>query len=149
MSQHGTASPPNTLRHHAVTGPSAAVLRDFYAYFGFIQLIVEESPNSEYIKALTGGAWSAARILKLRNQVGDILEIIEPFDPSGEVTFGGVGSWSHLAFTVKNCDEAISSVLGMGGHLVGNAVINPEAPYKVAYIRDPAHNLIELVEVLS
>lgn len=148
MSQHGTASPPNTLRHHAVTSLSAAVLRDFYAYFGFIQLIVEESPSPEYIKALTGGAWSAARILKLRNAVGDILEIIEPFDPSGEGTFGGAGNWSHLAFTVNNCEEAVKDVLAMGGHLVGGPVTNPESPYKVAYVRDPQDNLLEIVQVL-
>jgi catechol 2,3-dioxygenase-like lactoylglutathione lyase family enzyme len=149
MLQHSTTSPPNTLRHHAVTGASATVLRDFYAYFGFSHLIVEESPNPDYIKALTGGAWSAARILKLRNAVGDVLEIIEPSDSSGEATFGGAGNWSHLAFTVDNCDQAVSDVLGMGGQLVGNSVTNPDAPYRLAYVRDPAQNLIELVEGLS
>jgi hypothetical protein len=149
MSQRGTASPLNTLRHHAVTGPSAAVLQEFYAYFGFTQLVVEESPNSDYIKFLSGGAWSGARILKLRNAVGDVLEIIEPTDSSVEATFGGAGNWSHLAFTVDNCDEVVAAVLTMGGQLVGGPVINPEAPYKVAYVRDAAQNLIELVEALS
>jgi catechol 2,3-dioxygenase-like lactoylglutathione lyase family enzyme len=139
----------NTLRHHAVTGPSAAVLQDFYAYFGFTQLIVEELPDSDYIKALSGGAWSGARILKLRNTVGDVLEIIEPSDYSAEATFGGAGNWSHIAFTVDNCDEVVSAVLTMGGQLIGGPVTNPEAPYKVAYVRDPAQNLIELVEGLS
>jgi len=149
MSQHGTGSPTNTLRHHAVTGPSATVLRDFYAYFGFIQLIVEESPNPDYIKTLTGGAWSAARIMKLRNAVGDVLEIIEPSDPTGKGTFGGAGNWSHVAITVDNCDDAVRHVLAMGGQLVGGPVTNPDAPFKVAYVRDPAQNLIELVEGLS
>jgi catechol 2,3-dioxygenase-like lactoylglutathione lyase family enzyme len=149
MSQRGTASPLNTLRHHAITGPSAAVLQDFYAYFGFTQLVVEESPNSDYIKSLSGGAWSWARILKLRNAVGDVLEIIEPSDSSVEATFGGAGNWSHFAFTVHNCDDAVRDVLAMGGQLVGGPVINPDAPYKVAYVRDPAQNLIELVEGLS
>jgi catechol 2,3-dioxygenase-like lactoylglutathione lyase family enzyme len=148
MSQHGTASQPNTLRHHAVTGPSASVLQDFYAYFGFIQLIVEEFPNPDYIKTLTGGAWSAARILKLRNEVGDVLEIIEPLDPSGLVTFGGAGNWSHLAFSVNDCDQAVKDVLAMGGQLVGGPVTNPEAPYKVAYVRDPHYNLLEIVQAL-
>ena len=149
MSHRGTSSPPNTLRHHAVTGPSAAVLQEFYAYFGFTQLIVEESPDSGYIKALSGGAWSGARILKLRNAVGDVFEIIEPSACSNEASWGGSGNWSHLAFTVDNCDEAVSAVLAMGGQLVGGPVTNPEAPYRVAYVRDPAQNLIELVEGLS
>ena len=149
MSQPATASPLNTLRHHAVTGPSAAVLQDFYAFFGFTHLIVEELPDSDYIKALSGGAWSGARILKLRNAVGDVLEIIEPSDSSGESILGGAGNWSHLAFTVDNCDEVVSAVLARGGQLVGGPVTNPEAPYKVAYVRDAAQNLIELVEALS
>jgi len=149
MSQRGTSRPLNTLRHHAVTGPSAAVLQDFYAYFGFTRLIVEELPDSDYIKTLSGGAWFGARILKLRNAVGDVLEIIEPSDSSVEATFGGAGNWSHLAFTVNNCDEVVSAVLTMGGQLVGGPVTNPDAPYRVAYVRDPAQNLIELVEGLS
>lgn len=148
MSHHGTASSLKALRHHAVTGPSAAVLQDFYAYFGFIQLVVEESPNPDYIKALSGGAWSGARIVKLRNAVGDVLEIIEPSDSSGDATFGRAGNWSHLAFTVDNCDEAVRDVLAMGGQLVGGPVINPEAPYKVAYVRDPHDNLLEIVQTL-
>ena len=148
MSQPSTVSPLNALRHHAVTGPSAAILRDFYEYFGFTQLIVEETPDPEYIQALTGGVWSAARILKLKNSVGDVLEIIEPSILAGELTSGGAGNWSHLAFTVISCDEAVSEVLGMGGHLVGGPVTNPEAPFRVAYVRDPADNLIEIVQPL-
>ncbi|MSX63185.1 MAG: hypothetical protein F2763_00635 [Actinobacteria bacterium] len=131
-----------------MTGPSANILQEFYEYFGFTQLIIEESPDPEYIQALTGGAWSAARILKLKNSVGDVLEIIEPSILAGELTSGGAGNWSHLAFTVLSCDEAVSDVLGMGGHLVGGPVTNPEAPFRVAYVRDPALNLIELVEAM-
>jgi catechol 2,3-dioxygenase-like lactoylglutathione lyase family enzyme len=149
MSHHGATSSLKALRHHAVTGPSATVLQDFYEYFGFTHLIVEELPDSDYIKTLSGGAWFGARILKLRNAVGDVLEIIEPSDSSVEATFGGAGNWSHLAFTVVNCDEVVSAVLAMGGQLVGGPVTNPEAPFKVAYVRDPAQNLIELVEGLS
>ena len=148
MSRPSTVSQLNALRHHAVTGPSASVLRDFYAYFGFTELIVEESPDPEYIQALTGEAWSAARILKLKNSVGDVLEIIEPFVLANEFIPGGAGNWSHLAFTVVSCDEAVSDVLGMGGHLVGGPVTNPEAPFRVAYVRDPADNLIEIVQPL-
>ena len=149
MSQQSTVSPLNALRHHAVTGPSATILRDFYEYFGFTQLIVEETPDQEYIQALTGGAWSAAHILKLKNSVGDVLEIIEPSILADEFSSGGAGNWSHLAFTVLSCDEAVSDVLGIGGHLVGGPVTNPEAPFRVAYVRDPALNLIELVEAMQ
>ena len=148
MSQPSTVSPLNALRHHAVTGPSAAILRDFYEYFGFTGLIVEESPDPEYIQALTGGVWSAARILKLKNSNGEVLEIIEPSASSSGHSFGGAGNWSHVAFTVISCDEAVSEVLGMGGHLVGGPVTNPEAPFRVAYVRDPADNLIEIVQPL-
>ena len=148
MSQPSTVSPLNALRHHAVTGPSATILRDFYEYFGFTQLIVEELPDPEYIQALTGGAWSAARILKLKNSVGDVLEIIEPFVLANEFIPGGAGNWSHLAFTVNSCDEAVNDVLRMGGHLVGGPITNPEAPFRVAYVRDPADNLIEIVQPL-
>ena len=80
--------------------------------------------------------------------MGDVLEIIEPLDPSGSVTFGGAENWSHLAFSVNNCDQAVKDVLAMGGQLVGGPVTNPEAPYKVAYVRDPHYNLLEIVQAL-
>lgn len=148
MSRPSTVSQLNAVRHHAVTGPSASVLRDFYAYFGFTELIVEESPDPEYIQALTGEAWQAALILKLKNSDGEILEIIEPSASSDGHISGGAGNWSHLAFTVNSCDDAVKDVLGMGGLLVGGPITNPEAPFRVAYVRDPADNLIEIVQPL-
>jgi len=148
MSQKNTSHQVNALRHHAVIGPSANALMHFYEYFGFTQLVVEEYPEVDYIGALTGGAWTAARILKLRNSDGDVLEIIEPNFRLGAESSGDIANWSHIAFTVSSCDDAVSDVLEMGGHLVGGPVTNPEAPFRVAYVRDPALNLIELVQRL-
>ena len=141
---------PNALRHHAVVGSSAAALRDFYEYFGFSHLVSEEVPDTTYIRALSGGAWSAARILKVGNDTGDVLEIIEPTGLSEATDTNSVTNWAHIAVTVANCDQAATWAASVGGGShVGGPVTNPDAPYRVAYVRDPAGNLIEIVERLS
>jgi catechol 2,3-dioxygenase-like lactoylglutathione lyase family enzyme len=144
-----TADCHNALRHHAVVGLSGKVLRDFYGHLGFTDLVVEEIPDAVYIQALTGGAWSSAVIVKLRNEDGDILEIIEPQGLVAASDFSMVTSWAHIAIAVTNCDLAAREAVGMGGTEVGGPVINPDSPYKVAYVRDPAGNLIELVQRLK
>jgi hypothetical protein len=144
-----TADSHNALRHHAVIGLSGKVLRDFYGHFGFTDLVVEETPDFVYIQALTGGAWASAVIVKLMNEDGDILEIIEPQGLVAASDFSMVTSWAHIAIAVTNCESAVRHVIELGGSQVGGPVTNPDSPYAVAYVRDPAGNLIELVEPLS
>jgi len=144
-----TVDSHNALRHHAVIGLSGKALRGFYAYFGFTHLIAEELPDTPYIQALSGGAWSSAVIFKLKNDDGDVLEIIEPKGLIAAEEFSMVTSWAHIAITVTNCDQATQRVIEMGGSEVGGPVTNPDSPYRVAYVRDPAGNLLELVERLA
>ena len=144
-----TVDSHNALRHHAVIGLSGKVLRDFYEYFGFTHLVVEEIPDTAYIQALTGGAWSSALIVKLKNDDGDVLEIIEPQGLLEAIDFSTVTSWAHIAITVTNCDQATQDVVELGGSQVGGPITNPDSPYRVAYVRDPAGNLVELVERLG
>lgn len=148
-SMQRTVDSHNALRHHAVIGLSGKVLRDFYAYFGFTHLIVEELPDTPYIQTLSGGAWSSAVIVKLKNGDGDVLEIIEPKGLIAAGEFSMVTSWAHIAIAVTNCDQATQRVIEMGGSQVGGPITNPDSPYRVAYVRDPAGNLIELVERLA
>ena len=149
MSMSSTDKQSNAIRHFAITGPSAEALREFYAFLGFIHLVKEEVPEPEYIAALTGGKWSGAVILKLSNARGQVLEIIEPVLPEGGENSKLLFGWSHLAFTVNDCEASVNAVRSKGGILVGGPEVNPQEPFKVAYVRDPAGNLIELVEALN
>jgi len=144
-----TVDSHNALRHHAVLGLSGKILRNFYGFLGFTQLIAEEIPDASYIQTLTSGAWSSAVIVKLKNDDGDVLEIIEPKGLIAAEEFSMVTSWAHIAITVTNCDQATQRVIEMGGSEVGGPVTNPDSPYRVAYVRDPAGNLLELVERLA
>jgi catechol 2,3-dioxygenase-like lactoylglutathione lyase family enzyme len=144
-----TVDSHNALRHHAVIGLSGRTLRSFYEYFGFTHLVAEEIPDTSYIQALTGGAWSSALIVKLKNDDGDVLEIIEPAGLTAAADTSTVTSWAHIAIAVTNCDQATQRVVDMGGSQVGGPITNPDSPYRVAYVRDPAGNLIELVERLE
>ncbi len=144
-----TVDSHNALRHYAVIGLSGRTLRSFYEYFGFTHLVVEEIPDTSYIQALTGGAWSSALIVKLKNDDGDVLEIIEPSGLAAVEDTSTVTSWAHIAIAVTNCDQATQRVVDMGGSQVGGPITNPDSPYRVAYVRDPAGNLVELVERLG
>ncbi len=148
-SQPRTIDSQNALRHHAVIGLSGKVLRDFYGHFGFTHLVVEEIPDTSYIQALSGGAWSSAVIVKLKNEDGVVLEIIEPSGLVETKDFSTVVSWAHIAIAVTNCDQETERVIAMGGSQVGGPVTNPDSLYRVSYVRDPAGNLIELVERLK
>ena len=146
MSKMRTNSAVNFLRHHGIIGPSSSNLVEFYSYFGFTDVVAEEIPSGPYIQALSGGAWESAVVVKLRNSHGDTLEVIQPQSTSeGDALVISAG-WSHMAFTVGNCDDSVQHVLSAGGFLVGGPITNPDAPFRVAYVRDPAMNLIELVE---
>ena len=149
QSQSRTVDSQNALRHHAVIGLSGKVLSDFYGYFGFTHLVVEEIPDTSYIQALSGGAWLSAVIVKLKNDDGAVLEIIEPKGLSPSKEFFVATSWTHIAVTVTNCDQATQRVIEMGGSQVGGPVTNPNSPHRVAYVRDPDGNLMELVECLA
>jgi catechol 2,3-dioxygenase-like lactoylglutathione lyase family enzyme len=144
-----TVDSHNALRHHAVVGLSGRTLRSFYEYFGFTHFVVEEIPDTSYIQALTGGAWSSAVVVKLKNDDGDVLEIIEPKGLTAAKDFSTVTGWGHIAIAVINCDQATQRVVEMGGTKVGVPITNPDSPYRVAYVRDPSGNLIELVERLG
>ncbi len=85
-------------------------------------------------------------VVKLRNSHGDTLEIIKPQCTSeGDAQVICTG-WIDLAFTFGNCDESVECVLSAGGFLVGGPITNADARFRVAYARDPAMKLIELVE---
>ncbi|MEZ5714022.1 MAG: VOC family protein [Paracoccaceae bacterium] len=58
----------------------------------------------------------------------------------------GTPGFGHLAFTVADLDETLQTVLGAGGAALGEiAEFGPaDAPTRIAYVRDPEGNILEL-----
>ena len=147
-SASGTQARERPFRHCAVTGSSLEVLIDFYGNLGFTDVVATEVPNHVYIEALSGGAWESARIAKLSNSEGMLLEVIEPHFAENRRENKASLPWSHIALTVHCCNEVTAQIVKAGGMLVGGPIDNPDSLYRVAYVRDPYGNLLELVEPL-
>lgn len=137
------------FRHFAVTGDSLEGLMNFYGGLGFTERVAYEVPDRDYIQVLSGQMWDSARIAKLSNRDGVVLELIEPHFVADRRSEVAPSLWSHFAVTVECCHRAVAEIVDAGGTLVGGPTDNPDSPYRVAYARDPYGNLLELVEPLD
>ena len=133
------------VRHHAVVVADLDAARDFYGVLGFRRLHFLGAANESFVRQLSGKAWLSLDVCKLANEHGDVVECLRPIE--SEVSAISVGcSWSHIALTVSNCEEAIEELCELGATRVGGPVRDPDAPFRVSYLRDPWGNLIEIVE---
>ena len=137
------------VRHFGITVDDAQAALMFYGFFGFKHQGTVEIPDSKYIANLSNGHWQSALIYKLKDIQGQTLEIIELEAKQNSLPRQQLTQWSHIAFTVDNCAKAVLELESLGGECIGGPVQNPDAPFYVAYIRDPSGNLIEIVEALE
>jgi catechol 2,3-dioxygenase-like lactoylglutathione lyase family enzyme len=130
------------IRHVAVIDTPNIRVKDFYRALGFNHSLVVEHPDAEYIRALTGEAFCDFRVEKLSNDLGFVVEIVT----IGDAHFLLNRCWSHFALTVVSLERTLAHTDTYGGEVVGGPIRSPDGPFVVAYIRDPAGNLVELVE---
>jgi catechol 2,3-dioxygenase-like lactoylglutathione lyase family enzyme len=82
---------------------------------------------------------------------GFILEIVGEREPGQESLVGFERrGWQHLAWEVEDVDAAYMDLVGRGvvGHVLPED-FPPEAPgVRIAFLRDPDGNLLELVQPL-
>lgn len=136
---------PGTLRHAAVIEYSDAPIAWFYRKLGFSTCVATEEPEHEYIKELSGGAWSQVSINKFANGRGSIMEIISLPYPRRHSTM----AWNHVAISVEDCHSLVRELVKEGATVTGGPIRSPSGPYVVAYVRDPSGNLVELVQRVS
>lgn len=134
---------PGTLRHVAVIEFADAPIAWFYERLGFDSCVATEVPEESYLRALTGDQLSSASIKKFSNGRGGLIEVISVPDRLSASLV-----WNHIAISVSDCSGSVRELTEGGASLVGGPICSPSGPYKVAYIRDPSGNLVELVERL-
>ena len=124
----------------------------FYVKLG---LIVSErrTESGKYIEKLVGVDGAIIEWAKLRDPNGGMVELIEYKNGrNGNQPKQGpvnqVGS-AHIAYSVRDIEEACRIVRGSGGSVVNTPQQSPDGKVKVVYCRDPEGILIELVEVLD
>lgn len=136
------------IRHHAVLVDDLHRAQEFYGLLGLRETIYDASPSPSFIRQLSGGAWRGCSIVKLSSTDGSILELLRP-DYSFDIPRSAGPCWNHVAFTVDDCLVMLNRLVREGGIEVGGPVTDPEAPFRIAYLRDPWGNLLEIVEALS
>lgn len=136
------------IRHQAVLVGELDQAREFYGLLGLRETIYHGTPCPSFICQLSGGAWRGVSIVKLSSSDGSVLELLRP-EYSSDAGGSASPSWNHVAFTVDDCLAMVNRLAKEGGIQVGGPVTDPEAPFRVAYLRDPWGNLLEIVEQLT
>ena len=136
---------PGTFRHAAVIEYRDAPITWFYERIGFDVCKANETPDPEYIEALSGGEFRNVSIRKYSNRYGSMIEVISL--PRSRVT--STASWNHVAVSVEDCESLVAELSDKGAIVVGGPVRSTSGPYLVAYVRDPSNNLVELVQRLD
>lgn len=120
--------------------------------FGCVPRPPERDLSGPWVDRLTSlpGARIRGMHLALPGFPGDgpTLEIFQYDELTvGQRPVANEPGFGHLAFAVESVEAAVSEVLAAGGELLGEQVSHPVPGVgllRVAYVRDPEGNLIEL-----
>ena len=123
----------------------------FYRDLLGLEVIQDFNDDSEYINKITGIRNGAAHFIKLKMQVGSVLELLEyPTHPTEKHSLGilNVGI-CHIALRVKCANDAYNFLLKQGIKVLSEPVLSSEGIAKVFFCIDPDGVRVEMVEMLD
>ena len=123
----------------------------FYRDILGLRVIQDFSDNSNYINKITGITNANVHMIKLKAEDGTVLEILEYCNHPTKLVNQPIynAGASHIAFQVKNADEAYEILKGKGVKIISEPVLSSEKIAKVFFCLDPNMVRIELVEMLT
>lgn len=140
-------------RHTGIVVRNLNAAIKFYCGLG-MDLVYRMTEEGEYIDTLVGLTNTRLEWAKLKLPDNSLLELLQYH--SHPETFGEqllqesnrLGC-SHIAFTVKDINQAITYIIGNGGSIKNDYQISPDGKVKVLYSYDPEGNILEIVEELK
>jgi catechol 2,3-dioxygenase-like lactoylglutathione lyase family enzyme len=125
---------------------------EFYQELGFNKFS-EDIEEGSFIDQVTGIKGTKLEWVKLKSLDGNLLELLKyHYDDHSKILKNAPVNklgCSHIAFTVKDIEQACKVILNNGGSLQNQPAISPNGNVMVSYCFDPEGVLMEIVEEIS
>jgi catechol 2,3-dioxygenase-like lactoylglutathione lyase family enzyme len=140
------------IRHAGVVVSDMEEAIAFYRDLLGLEVVLDTLEEGEYFERLVARPGAKSRVVKLRDNHGALLELLQYFPPEGSPQQHGAGSatgFSHVAFTVDDLTAVYSRLGSLGYTFNSEPLMSPDGRTKVVYCHGPDGTFVELVEVLQ
>ena len=141
----------NTTRHVGIVVKDLAKTTDFWTNLIGFKLHIEAKEVSPYIDELLGIANPELRTVKLIDENGFIIELLEfakyPAKDNWEGNLATTGL-THIALTVCDLESLTSKLKENDYRFISEIKKSPNGSVKVVFVRGPEGLMLELVEPL-
>jgi catechol 2,3-dioxygenase-like lactoylglutathione lyase family enzyme len=142
---------PNTTRHVGIVVNDIAKTTDFWTNLIGFKLHIDAKEVSPYIDELLGIANPELRTVKLIDENGFIIELLEfakyPAKDNWEGSLATTGL-THIALTVSDLESLTTKLKGNNYKFISEIKKSPNGAVKVVFVRGPEGLMLELVEPL-
>jgi catechol 2,3-dioxygenase-like lactoylglutathione lyase family enzyme len=142
----------NTTRHVGIVVKDIAKTTDFWTNLIGFKLHVDAIEQSPYIDELLGMENPGLRTVKLIDENGFIIELLEFSNyPSKEKWAGNLASTglTHIALTVNDLKTLTVKLKDNGYELLSDIKKSPSGLVNVVFVKGPESLMLELVEPIT
>jgi catechol 2,3-dioxygenase-like lactoylglutathione lyase family enzyme len=141
----------NTTRHVGIVVKDLAKTTDFWVNLIGFKLNIDANEISPYIDELLGITNPELRTVKLIDENGFIIELLEfanyPAKDNWEGNLATTGL-THIALTVSDLESLATTLKEHDYKLISEIKKSPNGAVKVVFLRGPEGLMLELVEQL-
>jgi catechol 2,3-dioxygenase-like lactoylglutathione lyase family enzyme len=141
----------NTTRHVGIVVKDLAKTTDFWVNLIGFKLHIDAKEISPYIDELLGFANPELRTVKLIDENGFIIELLEfvnyPAKDNWEGNLATTGL-THIALTVSDLESLSAKLVEYDYKFISEIKKSPSGSVKVVFLRGPEGLMLELVEPL-
>ena len=141
----------NTTRHVGIVVKDLAKTTDFWTNLIGFKLHIDAKEISPYIDELLGIANPELRTVKLIDENGFIIELLEfakyPAKDNWEGNLATTGL-THIALTVSDLESLTTKLKENNYKFISEIKKSPNGSVKVVFVRGPEGLMLELVEPL-
>ena len=141
----------NTTRHVGIVVKDLAKTTDFWVNLIGFKLHIDAKEISPYIDELLGIANPELRTVKLIDENGFIIELLEFANYPAKVNWEGnlaATGLTHIALTVSDLESLTTKLKESDYTFVSEIKNSPNGTVKVVFMRGPEGLMLELVEPL-
>jgi catechol 2,3-dioxygenase-like lactoylglutathione lyase family enzyme len=141
----------NTTRHVGIVVKDLAKTTDFWTNLIGFKLHIDAKEISPYIDELLGIANPELRTVKLIDENGFIIELLEfanyPAKDNWEGNLATTGL-THIALTVSDLESLVAKLKENDYKFISEIKNSPNGAVKVVFVKGPEGLMLELVEPL-
>ena len=141
----------NTTRHVGIVVKDLAKTKDFWTNLIGFKLHIDAKEISPYIDELLGIANPELRTVKLIDENGFIIELLEftnyPANDSWEGNLATTGL-THIALTVSDLESLTTKLKENNYKFISEIKKSPNGAVNVVFVKGPEGLMLELVEPL-